>query len=101
MVPGFGRQIVGWIGVAMLLSSLSGLWLWWPLKGRFSRGLRWKRSPDLSGNLHHQGGFWIALPLAVLSLTGAWISFPAAFAALSGDAPGPPPARRGGAGGAR
>lgn len=94
MVPGVGRQIVGWIGVAMLLSSLTGLWLWWPLKGGFKRGLRWRRQPETSGNLHHQGGFWIALPLAVLSFTGAWISFPAFFAYLSGDPAGPSPAER-------
>ena len=94
MVPGVGRQIVGWIGVAMLLSSLTGLWLWWPLKGSFRRGLRWRRQPTTSANLHHQGGFWVALPLAILSATGVWISFPAAFAQLSGDPPGPSPAER-------
>jgi uncharacterized iron-regulated membrane protein len=91
MIPGIGRQIVGWIGVAMLLSCLTGLWLWWPLNGRFTRGFRWRRKPETSANLHYQGGFWIALPLAVLSLTGAWISFPAVFAALAGD-PAPPSA---------
>lgn len=79
MVPGVGRQIVGWIGVAMLLSSLTGIWLWWPLKGSFTRGLRWSRRPDFNSNLHHTGGFWIAIPLAVLSATGVWISFPAVF----------------------
>jgi uncharacterized iron-regulated membrane protein len=94
MVPGVGRQIVGWVGVAMLLSSLTGLWLWWPLKGGFRRGLRWRRQPTTSANLHHQGGFWIALPLAILSLTGAWISFPAFFGQLAGDAAGPSPAER-------
>jgi uncharacterized iron-regulated membrane protein len=94
MVPGVGRQIVGWIGVAMLLSSLTGLWLWWPLSGRFTRGLRWRRRATTSANLHHQTGFWIALPLAVLSFTGAWISFPAFFAALSGDPAGPSMAER-------
>jgi uncharacterized iron-regulated membrane protein len=94
MVPGVGRQIVGWIGVAMLLSSLTGLWLWWPLSGRFTRGLRWRRRSTTSDNLHHQGGFWIALPLAILSFTGAWISFPAFFAALSGDPAGPSMAER-------
>jgi uncharacterized iron-regulated membrane protein len=77
MVPGVGRQIVGWIGVAMLLSALTGLWLWWPLKGNFRRGLRWQRRPDFNSNLHHTGGFWIALPLAVLSFTGVWICLPA------------------------
>jgi uncharacterized iron-regulated membrane protein len=94
MVPGVGRQIVGWIGVAMLLSALTGLWLWWPLSGRFSRGLRWRRRATASANLHHQGGFWIALPLAILSFTGAWISFPAFFAAVSGDPVGPSMAER-------
>jgi uncharacterized iron-regulated membrane protein len=94
MIPGVGRQIVGWIGVAMLVSSLTGLWLWWPLSGRFTRGLRWRRRATTSDNLHHQGGFWIALPLAVLSFTGAWIAFPAFFAALSGDPAGPSMAER-------
>ena len=94
MVPGAGRQIVGWIGVAMLISSLTGLWLWWPLKGSFRRGLRWQRQPTTSANLHHQSGFWIALPLAVVSATGVWISFPPLFAQLSGDPAGPSPAER-------
>ncbi|VVT13188.1 Peptidase [Sphingomonas sp. EC-HK361] len=87
MVPGVGRQIVGWIGVAMLISSFSGLWLWWPTIGSWVRGLRWRRHRNLDTNLHHLFGFWIALPLFVLSLTGAWISFPAFFGALSVQAP--------------
>ncbi|MFL6746543.1 MAG: PepSY-associated TM helix domain-containing protein, partial [Sphingomicrobium sp.] len=82
-----GRQIVGWVGVAMLISSLTGLWLWWPLRGTIRRGFRWNRRPDFNSNLHHLGGFWIALPLATLSLTGVWISFPAVF---SGGQSGPP-----------
>lgn len=92
MVPGMGRQIVGWIGVAMLLSSMTGLWLWWPLVGKWTRGLRWKRHPNLDTNLHQTLGFWIALPLFVLSLTGVWISFPQVFAgfdAAQKRAPGP------------
>ncbi|WP_353203899.1 PepSY-associated TM helix domain-containing protein [Sphingomonas sp.] len=79
LIPGIGRQIVGWIGVAMLLSSVSGLWLWWPTVGRWARGLRWKRHRNTDTNLHHLLGFWIALPLFVLSLTGVWISFPKFF----------------------
>ena len=79
LIPGVGRQVVGWIGVAMLLSTISGLWLWWPTVGRWARGLRWKRHRNTDTNLHHLFGFWIALPLFVLSLTGAWISFPKFF----------------------
>jgi uncharacterized iron-regulated membrane protein len=86
MVPGAGRQIVGWVGMAMLVSSLSGLWLWWPLVGSVRRGLRWKRHNNFDTNLHHQMGFWISLPLFVLSLTGVWISFPQWFAGFESAA---------------
>ncbi len=79
MIPGIGRQVVGWIGVAMAFSCFTGLWLWWPTVGKWVRGLRWRRHRDLDTNLHHLAGFWVALPLFILSLTGAWISFPGVF----------------------
>ena len=84
LVPGTGRQIVGWVGVFMLISSLTGIWLWWPVSGSVRKGFKWKRQPKLSANLHHQAGFWIAIPLAMLSFTGVWISFPSFFGPLSG-----------------
>lgn len=84
-IPEWGRPIVGWVGVALLLSSMTGLWLWWPSFGGLRRGLAWRRQGHFDGNLHHQAGFWVALPLFVLSLTGAWISFPKVFSAF--DAP--------------
>ena len=85
MIPGIGRQIVGWLGVAMLISSLTGIWLWWPLVGSFRSGFRWKRQSTTNANLHYLTGFWISVPLAMLSFTGMWISFPAFFANVSGD----------------
>jgi len=82
MVPGWGRPIVGWVGVFMLVSSLSGMWLWWPLSGSFATGLRWRRRNTLNANLHYLTGFWIMIPLAMLSFTGTWISFPKFFGAF-------------------
>jgi uncharacterized iron-regulated membrane protein len=79
LVPGSGRTIVGAVGGAMFVSCLTGLWLWWPLKGSIVRGLRWRRRNATSANLHHAMGFWILVPLAMLSFTGAWISFPQFF----------------------
>jgi uncharacterized iron-regulated membrane protein len=89
LVPGAGRQVVGWIGVAMLISSLTGIWLWWPVTGSARRGFRWKRHPNLDNRLHYMLGFWVSLPLFVLSLTGVWISFPQVFAGFDGPQKGP------------
>lgn len=98
MVPQFsGRQIVGWMGVALLFLSLSGLYLWWPRNGAFARGLRWSRSPWTTTNLHHMAGFWISVPLAIVSLTGIYLAFPnAAYSFMSGVATMGQPMRHGG-----
>ncbi len=74
--PGLGRKVVGWLGWAMSLSCLTGLWLWWPRNGRVARGLRWLRSPSTFNNMHHMFGFWVLVPLLLVSLTGVYISFP-------------------------
>jgi len=89
--PGLGRQVVGWLGWAMFVSSATGLWLWWPRHGGFLKGLRWRRGASTLFNLHHFVGFWVCLPLAVLSLTGVYISFPQTSHALFGA---PPPQQR-------
>jgi uncharacterized iron-regulated membrane protein len=52
--------------------------------GKWVRGLRWRRHSNLDTNLHHLLGFWIAIPLFILSLTGAWISFPQFFGMVGG-----------------
>ncbi|HEY0627994.1 MAG TPA: PepSY-associated TM helix domain-containing protein [Sphingomicrobium sp.] len=82
MWPGWGRTLVGWVGVFMFISCLTGIWLWWPLSGSFATGLKWKRRNTLNANLHYMTGFWILIPLAMLSFTGAWISFPKVFGAF-------------------
>jgi uncharacterized iron-regulated membrane protein len=94
LVPGVGRTIVGWIGIAMMMSCFTGIWLWWPTVGTWTKGLRWRRHRNVDTNLHHLAGFWIAVPLFVLSLSGAWISFPGVFSGGRGDH-GPPRARGG------
>ena len=71
-----GRAIVGWVGVGMLILSLTGIWLWWPRNGAFLPGLRWRRAAQTTTNLHHLLGFWISIPLAVVSFTGIYLGFP-------------------------
>lgn len=96
MIPEVGRKVVGWLGWAMFISCATGLWLWWPRHGGFLKGLRWRRGASTLFNLHHLIGFWVCLPLAVLSLTGVYISFPQTSRALFGLPP--PPARQAGPG---
>jgi uncharacterized iron-regulated membrane protein len=72
----FGRAIVGWVGVGMLILSLTGIWLWWPRSSDFITGLRWHRAPFVTTNLHHLLGFWISIPLAAVSITGIYLGFP-------------------------
>ncbi|KQT34838.1 hypothetical protein ASG29_01390 [Sphingomonas sp. Leaf412] len=92
MIPGIGRAIVGWVGVATIVLALSGLWLWRPARARRHRAGR-------AAAVHHVVGLWGALPLLGIALTGTWIAFPAAFALLTGEAPRaaatrlPPPSR--------
>lgn len=75
-IPEYGRSIVGWVGVAMLILSLTGLYLWWPRHGQWSRAFVWRRSPATSSNLHYMTGFWICFPLALISLTGIYLAWP-------------------------
>jgi len=89
LIPGTGRKIVGWLGWAMFANAATGLWLWWPRHG-FSKGLRWRRGASQLFNLHHMVGFWLCLPLAVLSLTGVYIAFPQTAHALFGVADAAP-----------
>lgn len=85
LVPQFsGRQIVGWVGVAMLILSLSGIYLWWPKRISLVRALGWRKAMRPSANLHHLFGIWIAIPLAILSFTGMYISFPQTTRAIVG-----------------
>lgn len=91
MIPEMGRKVVGWLGWAMFVSCATGLWLWWPRHGGFVKGLRWRRGASTLFNLHHVVGFWVCIPLAVLSLTGVYLSFPQTGRALFG-LPQPPPA---------
>jgi uncharacterized iron-regulated membrane protein len=97
MVPGLGRQIVGWVGVFMFISCLTGIWLWWPVTGSVARGFRWRRQNSTNANLHHQMGFWILIPLAMLSFTGFWISFPGVFSQFEASQPKAGKGKRGGA----
>jgi uncharacterized iron-regulated membrane protein len=88
-----GREIVGGVGVAMLISSLTGIYLWWPRRRLRRKDFGFRRGSVLSRNLHFTFGIYASLVLAMLSFTGIFLAFPdagrAAVGALAPVSPSP------------
>ena len=79
-----GREIVGAVGIAMLTSSLIGIYLWWPVDGLRRSAFGFRRGFALHRNLHYTIGIWGALVLATLSATGIFLAYPDASRAAVG-----------------
>ncbi len=74
-----GMPIVGFFGMALLFLLLTGLIVWWPLSGKFSKALLIRRntkSKRLNFDLHKTLGFYSAAVLLFLSLSGVYLIFP-------------------------
>jgi uncharacterized iron-regulated membrane protein len=76
---GVGREIVGWLGVALLVLGCSGLYLWWPRPGQWkaaflvrrkAKGLRFHRE------LHGAVGIWTLVLFMLVNFTGVYLAFP-------------------------
>lgn len=76
---GLGRELVGWLGVALLVLGCSGLYLWWPRPGQWkaaflvrrnARGLRFNRE------LHGAVGIWSLVLFMLVNFTGVYLAFP-------------------------
>ena len=69
----FGRSVLSWTAVALLLSLASGVYLWWPVK-RVRIGGQWG-SRGFWFDVHNAIGIFILLPLTVLAATGTVLGF--------------------------
>jgi len=90
-----GREVVGVVGIAMLISSLSGVYLWWPRRRVRRKDFAFRRGAAMSRNLHLTLGIWGALVLAMLSFTGIFLAFPDAGRASVGSFIAVSPSMRG------
>jgi uncharacterized iron-regulated membrane protein len=79
-----GVVVVGIMGVISIISVLTGLILWWPLTGNWRRVLTIKRnaSPErLNHDVHQTFGFYTALILLAVLLSGVYMNLPDHFKA--------------------
>ncbi len=74
--PYWGEELVGIAGMALALSALSGLWLWFPRKALAVRpGQNLFRT---TWDAHNALGFWVSLILLAVALSGTALVFPKA-----------------------
>ena len=96
-VESIGKKIVGSIGIALFLSSLTGLMIWAIRPARWARlfGKRTLASrPPTSFDWHRSVGVVGNVLLLFVSATGITIAFPQTIERLMGGPVGPPPPRR-------
>jgi|GEM_PF-297113 len=76
---GVGREIVGWLGVAMLVLGCSGLYLWWPRPGQWKAAFLVRRKAKglrLNRELHGAVGIWSLVIFMLVNFTGVYLAFP-------------------------
>lgn len=74
-----GMTIVGFIGIGLLFSLLTGLIVWYPLGGQFKKALSIKRNANFTRfnfDLHKTVGFYGGFVLLYLVLSGVYLIFP-------------------------
>jgi uncharacterized iron-regulated membrane protein len=75
----WGREVVAWLGMAMIVSMATGLYLWWPRNRNWyvaftlKRGARGRRRLL---DLHNLFAVYLYVPLLILAVTGVYIIKP-------------------------
>lgn len=72
-----GRTVLGVIGIALMLSLASGVYLWWPRAGRHAGALTFKRRAGRARrtyDLHKLGGIYGVVVLAVVVASGVLLA---------------------------
>jgi uncharacterized iron-regulated membrane protein len=79
------RSLIGWLGIALTLLSLSGLILWWPRPGRWRGAFsvrRRLRGFRLHHDVHAVFGIWTLVLLLIVCISGVYLAFPRSFRAM-------------------
>lgn len=74
-----GHNIVGILGLVLMISLGSGLYLWWPSLGRVRQSFTIKRGaskPRLIFDIHRVAGIYEILILFILAFSGVYLVYP-------------------------
>lgn len=80
-----GMFLNGFVGLAVVVMSLTGLIVWWPGLPRwrfgftFQRGARWQRQ---NYDWHKLIGFYSSAAVLLIAITGMYFSFPALYRSI-------------------
>jgi uncharacterized iron-regulated membrane protein len=78
-----GRQLIGWLGVVMLVMGISGLVNWWPRRSQWRSAFsvsKQARGFQLHRQLHGAAGIWGLLVFITVSFAGVYLAFPTTIA---------------------
>lgn len=78
-IPDSGMYAVGVLGLGLMASTLTGLYLWWPRRRQLGQALRvrWRNGEKRRNfDLHRAGGFWSSLVVLTLAFSGVSLVFP-------------------------
>jgi uncharacterized iron-regulated membrane protein len=84
-----GRKTVGVLGLLLMLSAGSGLYLWWPGVKGLRKALTIRRQSGLlrfTTDLHRLTGLLSAVAILILAGTGFLLSYPKLLETLTGEA---------------
>jgi uncharacterized iron-regulated membrane protein len=77
LLSDIGATIISLAAIGLLLSLLTGLWLWWPRRDML-QALRPRRRQGIAALLqwHNLVGVYALIGLAVLAISGVWMTRP-------------------------
>ncbi len=73
-----GATILGFVAIFLLISIITGLYLWWPRPGRLRRALTFTSGGSVIRRhyeWHKLSGFYSAIILGMLAFTGVYLEF--------------------------
>lgn len=71
-----GMMLIGCMGLLVLVSLSTGVYLWWPPRGRFRQAFLFRRGGSTGYELHRLGGIYALVVLLAIVVSGISMALP-------------------------